>query len=213
MPTCAICNSRKAKRACPGRGDEICPQCCATEREISIDCPASCSYLAESRRHERREFDAANMPFPEVQISEQFLRNSELVLILTSAFLKRASQPAANAIDADLRQALDTVIRSRRAGESGIVYDAKSENPIAQGIADRFAAELAKFTSELQQREEQGMFTDRQITNVLVFLARVAHGHDNGRPRCRGFLHYLEKSLPESAQPGDAEPPASIVTP
>lgn len=213
MAVCAICNTRKAKRACPGRGDEICPQCCASEREITIDCPGSCSYLLESRRHERRGFDPANMPFPEVQISEQFLKNSELVLILVSAFLKRAAAPAANAIDADLREALDTVIRSRKAGESGVIYEPTSENPIAQGITERFGAELAKFTADLSQREEQGMFTDRQITNILVFLARVAYGHDNGRPRCRGFLHYLENSLPGMKEEGDAEAPSSIVTP
>ena len=36
MATCTICDSRKGKRYCTARGEDICAPCCATEREVSI---------------------------------------------------------------------------------------------------------------------------------------------------------------------------------
>ena len=62
MATCTICDTRKGKRYCTARGEDICTQCCATEREVTINCPYSCSYLRESRLHEKRPLDEAGMP-------------------------------------------------------------------------------------------------------------------------------------------------------
>ena len=62
MPNqCPICERRRAKRFCPGLsssrwsasgGTSICPQCCGAQREVSIDCPADCSYLIAAHRYE-----------------------------------------------------------------------------------------------------------------------------------------------------------------
>ena len=46
---CPICQKRKAKRFCPGKDESICPVCCGTEREVTIDCPGDCPYLVASR--------------------------------------------------------------------------------------------------------------------------------------------------------------------
>lgn len=55
MAKCPRCLSRKGKRHCPALRTEICPQCCAEERLVSIPCPRDCSYLAgEIYQHRRR---------------------------------------------------------------------------------------------------------------------------------------------------------------
>ena len=48
---CPLCGARKAKRACPGVRQDICPVCCGTKRLIEIKCPADCVYLTTARAH------------------------------------------------------------------------------------------------------------------------------------------------------------------
>jgi hypothetical protein len=182
---------------------------------VTINCPLECPYLAESRRHENHALDRAKLPHPEVQVSEQFLQRSDMVLVLLSAFLNKALQPVPNATDLDVREALESLIQSTRASDSGLIYDARPANPIAAGIAERFRESLGDFTKELKNREgASSVFSDKALLTILVFMARVAYGHDNGRPRCRAFIHYLRQAFPTGA-PGRDEPPKEslIITP
>src|SRR5713226_10733342 len=79
--TCAICESRKAKRACPAVRAEICSQCCGKEREETLDCPLDCPYLMEGREHERRAaLEPEKFPYKEIRISESYLRQREELL-------------------------------------------------------------------------------------------------------------------------------------
>ena len=49
--SCAICEVRKEKRFCPAVHDRICPRCCGTEREVTLDCPSECVFLQQARAH------------------------------------------------------------------------------------------------------------------------------------------------------------------
>src|SRR5687767_6973456 len=70
---CAICNTRRPRRYCPGVSAHICPICCGTERENTISCPLDCQYLMEARVREKElEIDPKQMPHPEVKIDESF---------------------------------------------------------------------------------------------------------------------------------------------
>ena len=50
---CKLCEKKRARRYCPGVSGEICPICCGTERENTIDCPSECEYLQEARLREK----------------------------------------------------------------------------------------------------------------------------------------------------------------
>ena len=58
---CPLCQSRPAKRRCPGVGQTICAVCCGTKRLVEIRCPSDCGYLAASRQNppavERRQHE------------------------------------------------------------------------------------------------------------------------------------------------------------
>src|SRR5262249_12102223 len=101
-----------------------------------------------------------------------------------------------NVNDHDTREALTAVIDRRRAAESGVVIDPRPGNATAAGVAERFNTQLDKFLSEFSEQRATSAFSDQAINKVLIFLARVAYGHDNGRPRCRSFVHYLREAFP-----------------
>jgi hypothetical protein len=48
---CPVCHQRKAKRACPALGKQICAVCCGTKRLTEIACPPDCGYLSTARTH------------------------------------------------------------------------------------------------------------------------------------------------------------------
>ena len=191
MAKCTICDSRPAKRYCTARGEDICSLCCATEREVTINCPFECSYLRESRFHDKRLLDESGMPHRDVRVDNEFMKKAELVLMLMAAFFNRALTPVPNATDADAREALEALIASYRSGVETV-----PEGPVAAGIVERFRTPMASFVSELKERDA-GPFADTAFLGVLVFMARVAYGYNNGRPNCRAYVHYLRENFPE----------------
>ena len=78
--SCAICHERKEKRFCPAVHDRICPICCGTEREVTLDCPSECPYLQQARKHETaarlEEIDREAL-MPQVEVPETFLYERE----------------------------------------------------------------------------------------------------------------------------------------
>jgi hypothetical protein len=194
MATCTICEARKGKRYCTARGEDICTQCCATEREVTINCPFECSYLRDSRLHEKRAFNEAGMPHRDVKIDDEFLNRSEMVLMLMAAFLNNALKPVPNATDKDAREAIEALVASYRKGEN-----VDPEGETAKGIVDRFREKLDPFKSELKDREA-GPFADTAFLGVLVFMARVAYGYDNGKPNGRAYVHYIRTAFPEAGE-------------
>lgn len=194
MATCTICEARKGKRYCTARGEDICTQCCATEREVTINCPFECSYLRDSRLHEKREFSEAGMPHRDVKIDDEFLKRSEMVLMLMAAFMNNTLKPVPNATDKEAREAIEALVASYRKGEN-----VDPEGEVAQGIVTRFREKLDPFKAELQDREA-GPFADTAFLGVLVFMARVAYGYDNGKPNGRAYVHYLRAAFPEGGE-------------
>ena len=190
MATCTICDTRKGKRYCTARGEDICTQCCAAEREVTINCPYSCGYLRESRLHEKRPLNEAEMPHRDIRIDDEFLRRSSTVLMLMAAFMNGALHVTPNATDRDAREALEALVASFKEGKEVV-----PEGAIAAGIVEQFREKLGEFIKGLKDRDA-GPFADRVFIGVLVFMARLAQGYDNGKPHSRAFVHYLREAFP-----------------
>jgi hypothetical protein len=86
--TCPICERRRGKRFCPGvsasrwggrgKSETICPQCCGEQREVSIDCPAHCTYLQTAHRYEaQRKTPPGELAFPDVKVDQDFLEDRQ----------------------------------------------------------------------------------------------------------------------------------------
>jgi hypothetical protein len=197
---CKICETRKPRRHCPGVGGEICSLCCGNEREVTISCPLDCPYLAEARLHEKpRALNPDEVPNQDVPVTEQFLREHESLLMFLSSRLLDASLTAAGAVDSDVREALQSLIRTYRTLQSGLYYETRPANLIAAAIHQRMQEALEGLRKELAEKNATPI-RDAEILGTLVFLERVELHQNNGRPRSRAFLDYLRAYFPPTQE-------------
>lgn len=198
---CKLCNTRKPRRYCPGVVGDICSICCGNEREVTVNCPLDCPYLVEARRHERtHEVDIETVPNRDVQVSEDFLREHEPLLVFLGAKLLEAALLTSGAVDSDVREALESLIRTYRTLQSGLYYETRPTNLVAAGVHQRLQESLDGLRKELAEKNTTPI-RDAEILGTLVFLQRVELHEANGRPRGRRFIDYLRAYFPQPEQP------------
>ncbi len=198
---CKLCEKRRARRQCPGVDGEICPQCCGSQREVTIDCPSSCEYLKEARFHEQPPAIAEDqLPNKDVRLSEKFLRDTEPLVFTLAVALKRAMETG-GAVDFDAREALDAEIQTYRTLQSGLIYDTRAPNPYAAAIQQKLREAVEEFRKEEAQQRGMHILRDADVLGVLVFLQRLEMRYNNGRRRGRAFRDFLTGYLPEAAAP------------
>jgi hypothetical protein len=206
---CKICETRKPRRHCPGVNGEICSLCCGNEREVTISCPLECPYLVEARLHEKPPvLNPDDIPNQDVQVTEQFLREHESLLVFLSARLVEVSLGAAGAVDSDVREALQSLIRTYRTLQSGLYYETRPANLIAAGIHARMQDPVEALRKQLAEKSATPV-RDAEVLGTLVFLERVELNQNNGRPRGRAFLDYLRAYFPQSRE--SAEPASPLI--
>ena len=182
---------------------KICPVCCGTEREVTLDCPSECPWLQQARKNENaehlRELDREAL-LPDVDVPEQFLYQPERLLGGLSYAIAKASRDDRGVYDRDVIQALTAVARSYQTlVNSGLVVDQKITDLGQQAIA----AELQKMVDEYRALETKQLgyarLRDSDVLKAFVFLLRLALGRTSGRPKSRAFLDFLYAQFPEKS--------------
>ena len=187
---CAICHIRKPRRFCPGVHGDICTLCCGKEREVTVNCPLDCPYLQEARKHEHAEpMDPDKIPNPDIRITEEFLGEHDPLLLGAAKSLMLAVVDTPGAVDGDVRDALDALIRTDRTLQSGVYYETRPVNALANRIFSATQTGLEEFRKN--EREETGMShtRDADVLGVLVFLQRLELDQQraSARPGFSGF--------------------------
>jgi hypothetical protein len=204
--SCAICETRKEKRFCPAVHGRICPVCCGTEREVTLDCPSECPWLQQARKNENaehlQELDREAL-MPQVEVNDSFLYQQEPLVGGLSYAIAKASRADRNVYDRDVIQALTAVAKQYETlVNSGLVFEQKTANLGQQAIA----AELQKLVDEYRQFETKQLgysrLKDGDILKATVFLLRLALGRTSGRPKSRAFLDFLHAQFPEQGTAG-----------
>jgi hypothetical protein len=208
---CAICNNRREKRHCPGVQGEICTICCGEQREETIACPFDCEYLRIARQHENQQKkDPAGMPSPASRMSSDFMKkNVQLVTVIQHATLMASLR--VNAVDNDVKEALDGLVRTYRTLESGLYYESRPANPMAAAVFDAIQHRVA----ELRQAESQSgvhKILDSQILTILVFLQQMEYAFNNGRKKGRCFLDNLRRALGRYSDERKPDPAPLLVS-
>jgi hypothetical protein len=180
---------------------------------MTVDCPLDCEHLREARVHERLpDVNPDEFPNQDIRVTEPFLRDNENLLVWLSAAFTQAGLSTPGAIDQDIREALESLVRTYRTLESGLYYETRPANPIAAAIQQSVQDRVQKVRDEL--RESRGMETvrDADVLGVLVFLQRLEIQHNNARRRGRAFLDFLRSYFPfGSTEPGQPAEPRLIV--
>ncbi len=206
MP-CKICETRRPRRFCPGVGGDICTICCGSEREITVDCPLDCEYLQEAHTHERiQPANPDEFPHKDIRITDQFLRENELPLTYIARALLESSLRT-SAVDFDVRDALDALVRTYRTLQSGLYYDSRPSNPVAAAIYTDMQTRVEGFRKEEQQHLGMTKTRDVVFLGIFAFLQRLELDRNNGRKRGRAFVDFLRGHFP----PIEAQAPSLIV--
>ncbi len=199
--TCQICEKRRAKRFCSGLRGEICPQCCGEQREISVSCPLDCEFLTEARKHDRPpDVGDRILLHPDIRLTEKFMRDHQDLVLFSSFTLLQACLQTEGAVDSDVREALEALIRTLRTLDSGLIYETRPASVFAAAIKERVQTAFDDLRARMAQQAGFEGLRDAEFLGVLVFLARVADQQDNRRRRGRAFVDFLRSEFPSGPE-------------
>ncbi len=141
---CPLCRTRRGKRLCPAKGEEICAHCCGTKRRVEIRCPDDCAYLDgrqagawEGREAERRRDARRLAPFVQ-DLSERQARRFFLALRAIAEIHRRRGFLD----DRLLGQALSALRKTLETRVKGVLYEHPAEDARAQEIVGELSAAL-----------------------------------------------------------------------
>lgn len=118
---------------------------------------------------------------------------------MISIALLEAALTTPGAVDSDVKEALDALVRTYRTLQSGLYYDSRPTNPVAGAIYARVQESLEDIRK--REREASGMQTirDSDILGLCAFLQRMEIQQNNGRRLGRAFIDFMRAHFPQSA--------------
>lgn len=207
---CAICETRRPRRFCPGVRGDICTICCGEEREVTVNCPLDCEYLRDAHRHEKvPPVDESKVPNLDIRVTESFVEeHAELAMFLGAMAFKGAMETE-GAVDFDVREALEGLIRTYRTLQSGVYYESIPNNPLAAAIYRSVQNGVAEARSKETERFGMTKTRDADVLGCLVFLQRMEYDRNNCRKLGRAFLSFLGTVY--EPEPAGEAPPSLII--
>lgn len=211
---CPICNKRKATRFCPAKSENICTVDCATEREVTIDCPSSCPHLVASRHYEgeRRQVDWSGIPFAQVKISPSVFRNHERLLDAIAYTICSFAAEHRVLVDSDVIAALQTLAESYETLTKGIYYEKPLDDRLQHELSTRLKEAIAAYEKQEAARTGVSALRDQTVRDTLIFFTQVGATRTNGRPRGRAYLDFLRREFKWQEKPQTAASPL-LITP
>ena len=168
---CPLCGARKARRACPGVGQEICAVCCGTKRLVEIRCPSTCGYLQSARAHpaaveqRQRELDVALIAPTIRDLTE---RQQQLFFLLLGVIRAQADDPLRPIIDADVADAAGALAATYETSARGVIYEHQTQSLPAQ----RLVSGAAGRTGGHRPRRAAARLVEREAPHALRAIER-----------------------------------------
>jgi hypothetical protein len=207
---CTLCGERRAKRACPALGQEICPVCCATKRLVAIRCPAGCVHLAAARQHpaaavkRQHEADLRQLMLALGPMSEPQL---QLFFLLQSYLLRTPADGLARPVDAEVVDAATAVAATLETASRGVIF----EHQAATVNGQRLAAALRSVL--LEAGKGGGSRFEREAAAVLRAIATAAAAPAGKPANSRDYLELVARVLREGAPESPAAAESTIILP
>ena len=115
-----------------------------------------------------------------------------------SLALARAME-SEKAVDLDAREAIESMVKTYRTLQSGLIYESRPQNPYAARIQERLMEAIEELRESIAEEAGMQMLRDTDVLATLVFLQRLEIQHNNGRRRGRAFFDFLRTYFPEPA--------------
>ena len=204
---CPLCRQRKAKRACPAVGQDICAICCGTKRIVEIACPATCVYLEHAHRHpaaavkRQQEADLIVLMTALGRVSEPQL---QLFFLLQSTILRFKPDTFTEVSDADVADAAGAIAASLETAGRGVLYEHQTNTITASALRRELKTVLD------QVGRGGGSRFEREAAEVLRGIERGARHETLGAGAGpRDYLSLVARVLQE--RPPRADAPTLIV--
>jgi hypothetical protein len=213
---CPLCGHRKAKRACPALGRQICAVCCGTKRLVEIRCTADCVYLATARTHppavvQRQQERDRGLLLPLLQGLTE--RQARLFLLFGAAISRHKDAALQKLTDDDIAQAAEALAGTLETAERGILYERQPNSLAAARLVTELKAMLSELSTEGRSAsvERDAAIALRRIEAGTKETARFAEGAGTA------FRELLSRVLiPQEGSAAQAEEqaqPSSIIVP
>jgi hypothetical protein len=180
-----------------------------------VTCPFECEFLQEARRHEKPvDLDPMQLPNKDIRVPEKFVKENEELLVFLGQSLVRAALATPGSADADVREALESLVRTYRTLESGVYYDTVPQGMLAANVYRLVQQGVAEFREAEKERLGTSRTRDADVLGLLVFLQRLELSRANGRVRGRAFLGALHDYYSLGTE-SESEPsaPSSLIVP
>jgi hypothetical protein len=209
---CVLCDQRKGRRFCPAKNTTICAQCCGEKRVLEIDCPESCEFLkigrardadVEAARHYR-----TSDPF-EQEKRARVLAGFEGPFAHLQAVIAVERESSRELSDADVAEALDCLLKTLRTEERGVIYEATSNNPRAEGLRRQLSMLVKSY--RYPERSGQQRILLKDAIECLEVIRAVVASHLEAGPSSLSFVDFLVRNLPRDAKLRPSQP--SIIIP
>jgi hypothetical protein len=204
---CPLCQQRKAKRACPGTGQDICTVCCGTKRLTEIACPPTCIYLESAERHpaavvkRQREQDLVALMRGVGRLTEGQLQLFFIIHTFIARFERSQAPGATRLVDADVAEATGALAATFETASRGVLYEHQANTPGAETLR----RELKAFLAEVG-RGGGGRF-EREAAEVLRGIERGAkHQGDAAASGPTDYLSLVGRILQEPRRQASASP-------
>jgi hypothetical protein len=201
---CPLCGQRKARRACPAVGKQICAVCCGTKRLVQIQCPADCVYLATARDHppaaqvRRQQHDLSLLVHFMRDLSE---RQSQLFFLVNTFLIQYEPPELQPLIDDDVAETAAALAATLETSTRGVIYEHRPASLPAERLMNALKPVLA------QAGGRGGTAFERDAAVVLRRIEEAARqvrsGDESNR---RAFLDLLGRVM--RRKDDGAEPPA-----
>jgi len=201
---CPLCKARRAKRACPAIGQQICAVCCGTKRLVQIQCPGDCAYLATAREHPAAivvRQHQRDVGFVMQSVRDFSERQSQLFLLIATFLVKYESPELHPLIDDDVSEAMRALASTYETSVRGVIYDHRPASLPAQRVVSALKPLLA------DAGKSGGTAFERDVAVVMRRIEQaVADVHAFDRQNRRAFLDLLSRVIPSTdttEPPGD----------
>src|SRR5215203_2027525 len=206
--TCPLCGIRKARRACPGVGQDICAVCCGTKRLTEIPCPPTCGYLRTARAHpaaveqRQREHDL-RVFVPTIRNLTE--RQQQLVFLLLGVIRGQAGDPLRPLIDGDVSDAAGALAATYETSARGLIYEHQTQSLPAERLRSELRAALTELGRNGGERtvEREAPHALRAIEQGVKAASAIPGA------RRTAYLELAARVLgPATAVPDPADEPA-----